>query len=154
MLQSSVGSAAASASRRYRKCVFRMCSFKPLALRAGVRRRDRRRRSGERSVSISESPVAPGRVLVSDLSDLISARNSRSRLLTNTATHARMLTYTAPAIMSRCSAKSALTQSITARTQAERRRSRWTMIQYSGRDFGDRRCQPLEQGMAVADIAR
>src|SRR5438874_979091 len=42
-----------------------------------------------------------------------------------------MPTYTMPAIMSRCSAKSNLTQSITARTQAERRGSRWTMIQYS-----------------------
>jgi hypothetical protein len=38
---------------------------------------------------------------------------------------------TEPASTSRCSANSALSQSITARTQAERRRSRWTMIQYS-----------------------
>jgi len=42
----------------------------------------------------------------------------------------------------RCSANSLFIQSITARTQAERRRSRWTMIQYSAAIFGDRRRQP------------
>jgi hypothetical protein len=47
---------------------------------------------------------------------------------------------------------SALTQSITARTQAAGRRSRWTMIQYSAA-IRNWRGQPLEQGMAVADIA-
>ena len=36
-----------------------------------------------------------------------------------------------PASTSRCSLNSAFIQSIAARTQAERRRSRWTMIQYS-----------------------
>jgi pimeloyl-ACP methyl ester carboxylesterase len=41
------------------------------------------------------------------------------------------LLYPLPASKSRCSANSALTQSMTARTHAARRRSRWTMIQYS-----------------------
>jgi len=39
--------------------------------------------------------------------------------------------YAIPASTSRCSANSLFIQSITARTQAARRRSRWTMIQYS-----------------------
>ena len=39
--------------------------------------------------------------------------------------------YATPASTSRCSANSLFIQSITARTQAARRRSRWTMIQYS-----------------------
>ena len=43
-----------------------------------------------------------------------------------------------PANTSRCSAKSAFTHSITARTHAARRRSGWTMIQYSAAISGVR----------------
>jgi hypothetical protein len=42
---------------------------------------------------------------------------------------AQALPHAAPAMTSRCSANSAFIQSMTARTQAARRRSRWTMIQ-------------------------
>jgi hypothetical protein len=49
--------------------------------------------------------------------------------------------------------KHALIQSITARTQAERRRSRWTMIQYSAAISGIGTVSRSEQGMPVADIA-
>ena len=46
-------------------------------------------------------------------------------------TYPQVLPHAAPASTSRCSANNAFIQSMTARTQAERRRSRWTMIQYS-----------------------
>jgi hypothetical protein len=50
--------------------------------------------------------------------------------------------YATPESRSRCSANSLFIQSITARTQAEWRRSRWTMIQYWAAISRDRRNYP------------
>jgi hypothetical protein len=55
------------------------------------------------------------------------AVHSRGRAISGA--NAPTLTYTTPAIISRCSANTAFIQSMTARTQAERRVSRWTTSQ-------------------------
>jgi len=81
---------------------------------------------------------------VSNPSDKINVQVTAENLDSNTETSLRalprywpiciwlrVLRHAAPASTSRCSANNAFTQSMAARTHAARRRSRWTMIQYS-----------------------